>query len=167
MSDSRNLDDLEPRVRVMAEQLLAQAAAGGIPLTVTFTRRSMDTQAALYAQGRTSPGPVVTNARPGYSFHNFGLAIDVVPSELLRLPHWGDTPATQTRANALWAEISAIGKSIGFRWGGEFTTIRDRPHFEWSGGLTLAQLRAGELPVPLAARDSAPRLPFNQEGVKS
>lgn len=149
MGDSRSLDDLHPTVRAMAERLLAQAEAAGIPLTVTFTLRSMETQAALYAQGRTCPGCVVTNARPGYSFHNFGLALDVVPTELLRLPRWGDTPDQQARTDALWAKGGAIGKAVGFRWGGEFTTIKDRPHFEWSGGLSLANLRAGAVPPVL------------------
>ena len=146
MADSRNLDDLHPHVHAMAIMLLAQAKAAGIPLTVTFTLRSMETQAALYAQGRTKPGKIVTNAKPGYSFHNYGLALDVVPTELLKLPNWGDNPKDQARADALWAKVGAIGKAIGFRWGGDFRTIRDRPHFEWSGALTLADLRAGKRP---------------------
>lgn len=147
MGDSRSLDDLHPRVRVMAERLLARCFAVGIPLTVTFTLRSLECQAALYAQGRKTPGPIVTNARAGYSFHNYGLALDVVPTELLALPHWGDTPEHRSRADALWAQVGAIGKVVGFRWGGDFRHLKDRPHFEWSGGLKLAQLRAGlELP---------------------
>lgn len=142
MSDSRSLDDLHPRVRIMAEQLLEQAERAGIPLRVTFTRRSMETQATLYAQGRSAPGRIVTNARPGYSYHNFGMAIDVVPTELLAFPRWGDTPAHRARTDDLWDRVGAIGKRLGFRWGGEFRTIRDRPHFEWSGEFTLAELRA-------------------------
>lgn len=147
MGDSRSLDDLHPQVRAMAERLLADSAAAGIPLKVTFTLRSMAMQAALYAQGRTCLGAIVTNAKPGYSFHNFGLALDVVPTELLRLPRWGDTPAHQARTDALWARVGAIGKRLGFQWGGEFRSIRDRPHFEWSGGLTPADLRAGKRPA--------------------
>lgn len=131
----------------MAELLLEQARRADIPLTVTFTRRSMATQAALYAQGRTAPGRIVTNARPGYSYHNFGLAIDVVPTELLALPRWGDTPGHQARTDELWSRVGGIGKTIGFRWGGEFRTLPDRPHFEWSGGLTLADLRTGARPT--------------------
>ena len=148
MTDSRSLADLHPRVRAMAEQLLALAAAAGIPLTVTFTLRSLETQAKLYAQGRSAPGKIVTNARAGYSYHNFGLALDLTPTELLALPNWGDTPAHQARTNALWAKLGAIGKSIGFRWGGDWTPAkRDRPHFEWSGTLTLADCRAGRRPA--------------------
>lgn len=149
MADSRRLEDLHPQVRVMAERLLAKADAAGVPLTVTFTLRSMATQAALYAQGRTCPGCIVTNARAGYSFHNYGLALDVVPTELLALPRWGDTPTHQARTDALWVKVGGLGKALGFRWGGDFTTIKDRPHFEWSGGLTLAALRAGDRPAGL------------------
>lgn len=148
MTDSRNLDDLDPHVRAMAELLLAHAKAAGIPLTVTFTRRSMATQTALYAQGRTAPGPIVTNAKAGFSYHNFGLALDVVPTELLALKNWGDTPDHQAATNALWAKVGTIGKAIGFRWGGDFQAIKDRPHFEWSGKLGLADLRTGRLPIP-------------------
>lgn len=151
MADSRKLDDLHPRVRKMAERLLADAAAAGIPLTVTFTLRSMATQAALYAQGRTKPGKIVTNARPGYSFHNYGLALDMVPTALLKLPKWGDTPAHQKATDALWARVGAIGKAIGFRWGGDFKKLIDRPHFEWSGDLALADLRAGKRPAEALA----------------
>lgn len=151
MADSRKLDDLHPRVRKMAERLLADAKAAGIPLTVTFTLRSMETQAALYAQGRTKPGKIVTNARAGYSYHNFGLALDVVPTSLLALPSWGDTPAHQKATNALWARVGAIGKAIGFRWGGDFKSIKDRPHFEWSGDLALADLRSGKRPAEAVA----------------
>lgn len=144
--DSRSLADLHPAMRPRAERLIADAHGAGIPLTVTCTLRSMAMQAVLYAQGRTAPGKVVTNARPGYSFHNFGLAIDVVPSELLALPDWGETPAHRDHAATLWRRLGAIGKTAGLGWGGEFVHLPDRPHFEWSGGLTLAQLRAGRRP---------------------
>ena len=146
MTDSRDLDDLHPTVRDMARRLLRDAAAAGVPLTVTFTTRSLATQAALYAQGRTAPGRIVTNARPGYSFHNFGLAFDVVPAALLALPDWGDREPHRAATAALWARVGALGKAAGLGWGGDFVHLPDRPHFEWSGGLTLAQLRAGARP---------------------
>lgn len=146
MTDSRRIEDLHPKVQAMAHALMANAKADGIVLRVTFTLRAIATQDALYAQGRTKPGKIVTNARGGYSFHNYGLALDVVPEELLALPNWGDNPHDQKRADALWAKLGAIGKALGFRWGGDFKSIKDRPHFEWSGALTLADLRAGKRP---------------------
>lgn len=149
---SRSLDDLQPHMRVLAQRLLEKAKSESIPLTVTSTLRPLVMQAALYAQGRTAPGRIVTNARPGHSFHNFGLAVDVVPNELIALPDWGDTPAHRTRADTLWKQLGGIGKAIGLTWGGDFLHLPDRPHFEWAGGLTLAQLRAGARPGS-AARD--------------
>lgn len=143
---SRDLADLHPHMRVLAERLIAQASAAGIPLTVTCTLRSMEEQAALYAQGRTRPGPIVTYARPGYSYHNFGLAIDVVPDQLLALQNWGETPEHNGEAYALWDQLGSIGTDLGLVWGGDFKTLQDRPHFEWSDGLSLAQLRAGLRP---------------------
>ena len=154
MADSHSLADLQPTVRVMAEQLLARSAAVGIPLDVTFTLRDFATQNALYARGRTCPGCIVTDARAGYSFHNYGLAVDVVLTELLALPNWGDTPVPPARTDALWAKVAALGKAIGGRWGGDFHSIRDRPHYEWAGTLTLADLRAGKRPVAPAPDNS-------------
>jgi len=156
--DSHDLATLDPHVRELATKLLEQSAQAGIPLTVIFTRRSLETQDALYAQGRTTPGSIVTNARAGYSFHNFGLAFDVVPTELLSLPNWGDTPAQQAHTNVLWATVGKLGMALGLTWGGDFKSIEDRPHFEWSGGLTLAELRAGrsltDPPAPNASATS-------------
>ena len=155
---SRNLADLHPHMRLLAERLLARANRAGIPLTVVCTLRSMQEQAELYAQGRTKPGAIVTNARPGYSYHNFGLAIDVVPTRLLMMKNWGDTPEYGAEADALWHQLGSIGVDIGLTWGGDFTTLTDRPHFEWSDGLSLAQLRAG-------ARPHIPTDNSQQEGV--
>ena len=39
--------------------------------------RTFALQDALYAQGRTTPGAIVTNAKGGQSPHNYGLAVDV------------------------------------------------------------------------------------------
>lgn len=41
--------------------------------------RSEARQAVLYAQGRTTPGKIVTNAGPGQSMHGYGLAYDWTP----------------------------------------------------------------------------------------
>jgi peptidoglycan L-alanyl-D-glutamate endopeptidase CwlK len=98
----------------------------------------MAEQARLYAQGRTAPGAIVTKAQPGSSWHNFGLAFDVAPLVNGR-PAWPND-------EALWDLIGRYGKAAGLDWGGDFLTIKDRPHFEYHPGLTLAQARAGARP---------------------
>lgn len=152
---SRDLDDLHAALSPLAREVVRRAEAAGMPLTVICTLRTMEEQAALYAQGRTQPGSIVTYARPGYSFHNFGLAFDVVPTELLALRNWGETPEYRAHAAALWDELGSIGIDVGLTWGGDFAKLKDRPHFEWADGLTLAQLRAG-------ARPSAPQKERNE-----
>jgi peptidoglycan LD-endopeptidase CwlK len=57
--------------------------------------RSFSEQAKIYFQGRTTPGAIVTNARPGFSCHNYGIAIDVVrDADLTKVglqPDWSAT----------------------------------------------------------------------------
>lgn len=136
--DSRSLADLHPQCRARAEKLLAQLAAEGLHLIVTSTWRSFEQQAALFAQGRTAPGPRVTNARPGSSYHNVRRALDVA---FLR----PDTGVLDWRwlsvsdgAAQIWRHIGAVGSSVGLQWGGLWNRP-DRPHLEDSWCAACAQ----------------------------
>ena len=129
---SRSLDDLEPETRIMAEELIARAAAAGFPIIVTQTLRTFAEQDALYAQGRTAPGKKVTNARGGYSWHQFGRAFDVA----FKGPKGG------VLWTGPWEELGSLAESIGLEWGGRWKSLKDRPHMEHRGGMTLAQARA-------------------------
>ncbi len=133
------IKSLHPSIQPMAKAVLQEAANQGIDLVVTFGSRTNEQQAALYAQGRTAPGAIVTNAPPGSSWHNFGLAFDVAVLANGK-PTW---PTNE----ALWQKIGAIGKSVGLDWGGDFTSIKDRPHFEYHPGITLASARTGVRPT--------------------
>lgn len=137
MISSRSLTELDPWVATMARRLVAKAKAAGIDLIVTSTYRDHEAQNALYAQGRTKPGKIVTHARGGYSIHNYRLAFDVVPVRGGKAV-WDD--------NALWTMVGKLGQEVGLEWGGSWTKFKDRPHFQWTGGLSLAQLRAGQRP---------------------
>lgn len=95
----------------------------------------MAEQQNIYDQGRTSPGAIVTNAKPGDSYHNYGLAFDVVPVAYKTLPDWNP-------AGPLWQKVGAIGKSFGLEWGGDWTPAkRDLPHFQLTAA-PLAELKA-------------------------
>lgn len=103
----------------------------GIKVILTSGYRSIAEQNALYAKGRTKPGKKVTNARGGYSWHNFGLAADyafVINGKVT----W-DGP---------WATFGKIARECRLEWGGDFKSILDRPHVQWTQGKTLAQMRA-------------------------
>lgn len=76
---SRRIEDLHPCLQEKARQLIELCKAEGIEIRVTSTLRTFAEQAQLYAQGRTKPGQIVTRAKPGQSWHNYGLAVDVCP----------------------------------------------------------------------------------------
>lgn len=140
MINSRDIADLHPRVQPMAREFVAHCAAAGIDLLVTSTFRDADSQAALYAQGRTKPGNVVTNAKPGLSWHNWRCALDVVPLRIGK-PVWG----TASKEDAtLWAVVGEIGEACGLEWAGRWTTFRELAHFQFRAGLTLCDFAAGK-----------------------
>lgn len=136
---SRKLEDLNPAVQLRARALLNAAKDAGIDLIITSTYRTAEQQAALYAQGRTKPGVIVTNARPGDSYHNWQCAFDVVPLRNGK-PVWG----TSGEDGALWRKIGELGESVGLEWAGRWTgKLREMAHFQYTGGLTIADFRAG------------------------
>jgi len=136
MINSRDIKELLPPVRKRVEAFLNAAKAAGIDLLVTSTYRDHASQAALYAQGRTAPGKIVTNAKPGQSFHNHRCAIDVVPIRNGK-PVWD-------AKDPIWQEVGKLGKAAGLEWAGDWKRFREMAHFQYTGGKTLAQLNAGE-----------------------
>lgn len=130
---SRNLDDLRPEVRPQVDAFLADCEAAGIDLLVTCTRRSGDDQDALWAQGRTKPGHIVTNAKAGQSAHNYGLAIDIVPM-VNGKPDWNGT-------DPIWDQIGELGVAAGLTWlGSPHSSFPEKPHFEATDWRAIAGL---------------------------
>ena len=97
------------------DEFLEECAAEGLDVRVTEVRRSAARQEALYAQGRSAPGPVVTWTRN--SAHLRGRAFDVT---LVGTPQYDDDPEA-------WDLLGSIGEDLGLRWGGSFG---DYGHFE-------------------------------------
>lgn len=134
MINSRSLDELLPPVKQRAEAFIAAAKVKGIDLIVTSTYRDHESQTALYAQGRTTPGDIATNAKAGRSFHNHRCALDVVPIVNGKAA-WKD--------KALWKQIGEIGESCGLEWAGRWKTFQESAHFQYTNGLTITQLQRG------------------------
>lgn len=120
----------------LANKFLNDCSTAGISLLVTCTYRSGAEQNALYAQGRTSPGKIVTNARAGQSKHNnllagkpAALALDIVPMRDGK-PVWGTTGDDLL----LWQRVGAIGEAAGMEWAGRWQgKLVEFPHFQWKG----------------------------------
>lgn len=140
--DSRSektIATLLPEVQPIARALVQKAQGIGITIKIISGLRTFAEQDALYAQGRTADGHIVTNARGGYSNHNFGIAFDVGVFEGSKyLPE-----------SSKYSAVGALGVDLGLEWGGNWKTIVDQPHFQlrpsWAVGMAekqmLAQLR--------------------------
>ena len=72
-----NIATLPLEVQPIARSLVQKAALNGIQIKIISGFRTYAEQNKLYAQGRTKSVPKVTNAREGYSNHNFRVAFDV------------------------------------------------------------------------------------------
>ncbi|MCB9335832.1 MAG: M15 family metallopeptidase [Flavobacteriales bacterium] len=142
VSDQR-ISTLHPLIIGKAKEFIIRAEKElGIKLRVVSALRSWVEQTALFNQpfdGKDNDhdGQIdeadekVTNAKAGSSYHNFGLALDVVEIK----------NGKALWKNPNWSKIAALGKSIGFEWGGDWKSFKDKPHFQYTFGKTLAQLR--------------------------
>jgi peptidoglycan LD-endopeptidase CwlK len=132
-NNQREIKTLDPAVQPAAAAFMIAADAEDMHLRITQGYRSFSEQDRLYAQGRTTPGQIVTYARAGQSYHNYGLAIDVYEVQHGRILWGGPRQAT----------IGSIGKGAGFEWGGDWSVGKqDRPHFQITGGLSWQELYA-------------------------
>lgn len=134
-----NIATLLPNVRPYARALILRARERGIVARVIGGTRTYAEQDALFAQGRTKPGTIVTKARGGSSNHNFGIAFDI------GIFKNGD----YLEESPLYKVCGALGQDLGLEWGGSWHSIVDEPHFqlrpkwaaEMSEGAMLAELR--------------------------
>lgn len=148
---------LHPVVKKQAQKLIEAAYKRGLLILLTQGHRTLKYQKQLYDQGRITPGEIVTNARPGYSPHNYGLAIDFALLDLItgRKVLW-DTRIDQDRDGvADWTEIVTEAKKLGFVWGGDFKKFVDKPHLEMLFGLTINDLLAGKKPVMINTKEES------------
>jgi len=138
---SASIDSLDPYVASLARRFLELCRENGLDVRILSAFRSWDEQDALYAQGRTAPGPVVTDAMGGDSYHNWGLAFDAAPFVNGRVD-WNN--------RELFDKMGELGQQAGLEWGGNWTTYRinllDLPHFQYTYGLSTRQLLDGARP---------------------
>lgn len=137
------LQKLHPKLREEAILLFAQAEAkltGPAKPRVTFTLRTFQEQQDIYDQGRTKPGPIVTNAKPGSSYHNWGMAFDFCLVIAGTQVSWDSIKDFDGDLVSDWMEVVNVFKAAGWTWGGDWHTIVDKPHLEKTFGLHWTQL---------------------------
>jgi hypothetical protein len=128
---SKQERQLLPLVQRKADAIISEMARRGHPVRIVQGFRSIEEQNKLYAQGRNgNPGAIVTRARGGESFHNYGVAVDFV----FRKEGYNAT-------EALWQLLGRVGKAQGFEWGGDWKGFVDRPHFELTLGYGIKDFK--------------------------
>lgn len=139
------LNQLHPAIRESALRAYRKAVKitpVGVHPVIVQTIRSFEEQDLLYQKGRTRPGPKVTDARAGQSYHNYGLAIDFCNAINGKLV-WPKVPDRN------WMIVVECFKEEGFKWGGDWKSFQDNPHFEKSFGLKekelLARVKSGKV----------------------
>ena len=135
---SRNIEDLHPKLQELANEFLKACAAKNFPVKIYFTFRSNAEQDALYAQGRTVPGKIVTNAKGGESYHNYGLAFDAAPLNEDLTIDWS--------GGINYEIMGRIGELVGLEWGGKWKSFVDKPHMQYTFGLSIQELQSGKKP---------------------
>jgi peptidoglycan L-alanyl-D-glutamate endopeptidase CwlK len=130
---AREINQLHPRLQQKVAQLKEACIKAGLAIGIGDCYRSSAEQDALYAQGRSTPGNEVTNAKGGYSQHNWGIAFDF---------YRNDGTGAYNESGQFFEKVGAVGKSLDLGWGGDWTSIKDKPHFylpDW--GSTTSALR--------------------------
>lgn len=134
---------------------------GRAKVRITFTLRTMEEQDALYAQGRESLSEVnkkrsiaklqpisasenkkVTNAKAGDSFHNYALACDIVLIIDGKTASWDTKADWDGDKQSDWMEVVVLFKKYGWKWGGDWTSFKDMPHFEKTFNNTISTLKS-------------------------
>lgn len=135
MINSRDLKDLNPIVADKCSAFINECKLQGIDVLITSTLRDNESQNALYAQGRTTKGSIVTNAKGGQSFHNYGVAFDFCPIVNGKC-QWNDAD--------LFKRCGIIAESVGLEWSGRWAgKMKETAHCQYTGGLTLDDLKNG------------------------
>lgn len=128
---ARDITQLHPRLQANIAELKKMCAAKGLQLGIGECLRSVAEQDALYAQGRTTGGNIVTNAK-GSSYqsqHQWGIAFDFFKN--IKGQEYNDS--------AFFAEVAKLAKSLGLAWGGDWTGFVDKPHLylpDWGSDTT-------------------------------
>lgn len=134
---------LHPAIRSQVMELLTACHNKNVPIRIVQGLRTFQEQDALYAQGRTAPGKIVTKAKGGDSWHNYGLSIDFCLLRNGNQISWNRDEDLDHDGQKDWHEVVDLFLSKGFEWGGNWSSFPDYPHFQKTMGLTIR--RAKEL----------------------
>lgn len=132
----QRIEKLHPLVRSEMTTIINKCNSlltGKAQVRIAQGFRTFAEQDALYAKGRTKPGPKVSNAKGGQSNHNYGFAVDIVLIIDGKTASWDTVKDWDADKRSDWMECVEIFKSHGWNWGGDWKSFKDLPHFDKSG----------------------------------
>ena len=129
----RDITLCHPELQEKAEKLVSACKGYGLLIGIGECYRTVEEQDKLYAQGRTAPGSIVTNAKGSSysSHHQWGTAFDI---------YRNDGAGAYNDSDGFFSKVGAIGVKIGLEWGGNWTSPVDKPHFQlpyWGSTTTM------------------------------
>ena len=139
----KNIATLHPSVINEVEKIITEcdlALTGRAKIRITQGSRTFDEQEKLYAQGRTTLGKKVTNAKPGQSIHNYGFAVDICLIIDNKIASWDTAKDWDNDQIADWYECVKIFAKNGWEWGGNWKKFQDLSHFDKRGFNNWKQL---------------------------
>ena len=140
------ISKLHPSIRNEVSKIINEcdkALTGRAKVRITQGLRTFEEQQKLYNQR-----PKVTNAKAGQSYHNYGLAVDIVllidkdKNGTFETATWDTKADWDADKIADWLEVVKVFKKYGWEWGGEFKSFKDLPHFQKTFGKTWQNLKA-------------------------
>ena len=131
---------IHPKLRSECADILVEIQSKGIDIRITQGLRTIAEQDALYAQGRTTPGKIVTKAKGGDSMHNYGLAVDFCLLHKDGTISWSMTEDMDKDGKKDWLEVVEVFEKYGWEWGGRWKFL-DTPHFQKTFGKNLTEIK--------------------------
>jgi len=130
---ARDVSQLHPRLQILITKLKEECKKQGLKIGIGECFRTVKEQDELYAQGRTKPGNIVTNAKGSSysSMHQWGVAFDF---------YRNDGKGAYYDNDNFFTKVGKIGMKLGLEWGGNWKSIVDKPHFQlpdWGSTPTL------------------------------
>jgi hypothetical protein len=121
----------QPHFRALLRALKTYALEKGLEVKIISANRTWAEQDALFAKGRTKPGPKVTNARGGQSNHNYQIAVDI---GLFK-------DGKYLEESVHYSKLGPLGEALGLEWGGRWKDFQDTPHYQIKTGKKISVLR--------------------------
>lgn len=135
----QRIEKLHPKLREEVKQIVENLAKRKIKIRITQGFRTAKEQADLYAQGRTKPGKIVTNAKPGYSFHEYGFGLDFCLLHEDGSVSYSLIEDLDKNNKADWMEVIDEFKKYGWEAGIDWK-FKDSPHLQKVFGQSIEKL---------------------------